>query len=393
MMMEERVEIESAPRPSFEFYVTDHSANPAKDRSREELKELYLDVKKDGITSVRYDWNWRDVEAAPGKYNRGVLGHYQEAAEAMAEAGLSAPTIILSNPPAWAVELYKSDKEQFFLAYQRYVDQVKDCLLKLPTGEKISRIQILNELNNSIYTPIALEDIPRLCQITRETMSEYNPEIKLVGTVIADKLQTKVADRLGLGEGIEDFLVKLKTIAKYFDSIAVDYYPGVWRVPLKEIFGIDEDLKREMRDLDLLQKVFEEIATWGKEYEVGEVGFPSNSPWRSERLQRYFYDVFFRTFRKMMMEMREKGLPLPSRIGLYQAVDNAPSSRTGKILRKTPWPEHDFGLRDKSGRRKHILQKNLPRENQESDPSRLKWLIDYLNNLPDPISKPPALEP
>jgi len=60
----------------------------------------------------------------------------------MHEAGLEAPTIILSNPPKWAVELYKTDKEKFFTAYQDYVEQVKDSLAQTG-GEKNSLVEAL----------------------------------------------------------------------------------------------------------------------------------------------------------------------------------------------------------------------------------------------------------
>ena len=41
----------------------------------------------------------------------------------MEEVGLDAPTIILSNPPKWAVELYRKDKEKFFEEYRKIKQQ------------------------------------------------------------------------------------------------------------------------------------------------------------------------------------------------------------------------------------------------------------------------------
>lgn len=52
-----------------DFYVTDHSADTAETGSPEKLRELYADVKRDDVDSVRYDWNWRSVEPKEGEWS------------------------------------------------------------------------------------------------------------------------------------------------------------------------------------------------------------------------------------------------------------------------------------------------------------------------------------
>lgn len=361
----------------FKINITDHSADLKKNINKDQLRELYTDIKKDGINSVRYDWHWRNIEPAPGSYDNDSLTHYAEAKEAMAESGLEAPTIILSNPPEWAKKLYQEDKEKFFEAFRNYADAVV-ASLQNAGEEKVSRVQILNELNNTIYTPVALEDIPKLCEITQESFKIYNPDIKLSCTVIAGNIQN-VGKKFGMGEPIQEFLPKLKEVADSFDSIAVDYYPGTWHMPAGQL--ATGNFKEMFKNLELLKETFEELATWGKEYELGEVGISTNTSLRDEKTQRYFFDVFFRSFRQLMVDMRSRGLKLPNRIGLYQAINDAPIEQNwkDKILRKIS-PEGDFGMRTEKGERKLILRGNrhiaeLPGSQQESQLSRI---INYL---------------
>lgn len=358
-----------------EFYITDHSADNPDTGSPEKLRELYTDVKKDGIESVRYDWHWRNVEPKPGEYSEGHLGRYRQAKEIMEEVGLREPTIILSNPPEWAVKLYNEDKEKFFSAYRAYVEEVKNSLSRAQ-GEKIFKIQILNELNNTIYTPVKVGDLPEMCRITREVFRDYNPDVKLMATVIASNT-IKYSGTLA-----EQYLPELNKIKNSFDIIAVDYYPGLWHLPVSGSPSLrpSEIFKHMVKQTELLQKTFEEIATWGKEYELGEVGLPTKKLWGGEKGQRYFYDAFFRAFKQLLLDLRSRGIKLPSRVGFYEAIDEPPRTLKGKILRKTPFPEHDMGMRKGGGERKLVLQgsPHLSEEERRRQKSQLSKIINYL---------------
>ena len=343
---------EKAPGFDFDFYITDHSADNADTGSPETLRELYADIKKDGVQSVRYDWRWTHVEPASGTWSEEHLERYKKAKEIMHEVGLEVPTIILSNPPAWAVELYSKDKEKFFDAYRKYAERVRDALMQAE-GPKVARVQVLNELNNRLYTPITAEDLPRVLEITRDVFNTYNPEIKLMVSVAASNT-TKL-----VGESIEEYLPKLKAIKDGFDTLAVDYYPGLWHLTIKDIPTIHpkEIFKRMVTDLGALEKVYAEIATWDKDYELGEVGLPTKKLWGGEKAQRYFYNAFFRAYKHLLVDLRSRGVKLPSQVGFYEAMDEPPKNLKGKILRTTPFPEHDMGLRDAKGKRKSALER------------------------------------
>jgi hypothetical protein len=378
-----------------DFYVTDHSPDNADTGDPEKLRELYADIKRDGVTSVRYDWHWRNVEPKPGELSGEHLDRYQVAKEIMAEVGLEPPTIILSNPPKWAVELYKTDKEKFYIEYRKYTEAVKERLAAAG-GEKVSRVQILNELNNTIYTPVATEDMLRLAEITRAVFRDYNPELKLMITVIAANLTGFAGQG---GTPIEQYLPELEKIKDSFDDIAVDYYPGMWHLqtgddpklrPLEIIRRMKEDpeeLFKEMaKQIGPLKAIFEKIASWGKEYELGEVGSPTQEPWEKEeehgKPQRYFYDVFFKEFKKMLVDFRSRNVPLPSRVGFYEAMDEPPRTMMGKFLKEmTPFPEHSLGMREGSGERKPILRGS---PHTGKGPSQLSKIISYLRS---PVEK------
>lgn len=367
------------------FYTTDHSPDFEDTGNPDALRNLYTDIKKDGITSVRYDWRWNKTEPKPEKFEDAINERYTNALEIMHETGLESPTIVLSSIPDWALELYKTDKEKFFAEYKVYLEHVKKNLVEASekTGTLVERFQVLNELNNTVYTPIAATDIPRLCHITREVLADYNPNMKLVGTVFAGNLPEVIKKAtfgtVNLGTPIDEFLAENESMLREFDTIAIDYYPGMWHIPLTEA---RENKKEIFKQLGLLQKTMETIASWGVEYELGEVGIQTNIPGMSashnEDRQRYFYDVFFKAFKHMLLDFQKNGTTLPTSVGLYQAADEAPRSLVGKILRKvTPFPEHDMGMRKKDLSRKEILLGN--RHKQDRGASQLSKIVRYMN--------------
>lgn len=347
----------------------------------------YADIARDGVQSVRYDWRWNLIEGQQGEISGEHLVRYGAAKAEMEAAGLEAPTVVLSSVPDWAKELYASkkegDKEKFFGAWQSYIEQVKDVLQK-SGGKKISTFQILNELNNPVFTPVKTEDLPRMCEIARNALHDYNPDAKLLGTLLASN-----TTRFVLGTPIMKYLPKFEEVKDGFDAIAVDYYPGMWHVSprisnllhsgnLKETVThpVRSAYKDMVKNTELLEDVLTRIAKWGKPYEIGEAGAWSRGTLgNSEKSQRYFYDAFSRAFKQLMLKFRKEGIPLPSRIGFYEAMDEG-VEKTGPAA----WAEKDWGMRDSQGRRKMILQgsPHLPGEARAKQPSQLKKIISYL---------------
>ena len=361
------------------FYITDHSADSDNTGSPEKLRELYTDIKKDGIDSVRYDWRWKNIEKNPGTYDQESLQRYAGAKNIMEEAGLKEPTIILSDIPDWAKKLYQEgEKEEFFAVFQEYAEQVAQSLMKCDGG-KVSKIQILNELNNKIFTPVSIEDLPKLCQIARAAFAEYNPDIKLTGTLLVSNLN--YVSRMGME--INQYLTEFEKIKGSFDTLAVDYYPGVWDYAINR--ETLKSTKKLFRQMEPLKKVFQKLSEWGVDYELGEVGCPTMKFISNEKKQRYFYDTFFRAFRQMLVEMKKEGFNnMPSRVGFYSAIDEM---LTGSIeeTKDTIKAGPGFGMRDIEGERKEILLGNRHVfEGEDRGPSQLSRIIKYMNT---PVKK------
>ncbi len=191
------------------------------------------------------------------------------------------------------------------------------------------------------------------------------------------------------------FFPKLKTISDKFDKVAIDYYPGGWQRPISGEGGKIVNLvkrvilpgkaayKEMFVEMDLFKETAEEVASWGKQYELGETGFPTKGAfWGDEQRQRYFYDSFFRHFKHLMVDFKARGVPLPDKLGFYQAQNEPPRNFIGKLMRKTPYPEFDWGMRDEKGKRRAILQGSLraPEQVRASQESRLSRIIHYMKS-------------
>jgi len=353
-----------------EVYTTDHSPDflIRGDEGYDVLIEFYQWIRRLGIDSVRYDWRWKLFEPSPSEFNRWQLSDYLKPIEVAGSCGLGLPTIVLSSVPGWAEDLYRKekDRERFFCRFERFITEVG---LSLRSHKKVVRFQVLNELNTNAFHKMDMADIPRMCSYIRQILHPYNPEIKLMATIVAGDvisflarpLVAKLAKPFIKTIGAIEFLDKYEKILRgSFDIIGVDYYPGMFHRPLSKKFD----------DLDLLKEVFEKLASWGIQYELAETGFPTARIWSSEEMQKLFYATFFKALKKLLIELRDKGVQLPSRIGIYQAQDEDPlngATILGKIIRAIHF-EHNMGWR-KSDRALKLVAR--PDESGESTISRL----------------------
>jgi len=391
---------EKGESPNVEFFVTDHNLLYEDRSSDEHQREIYTEMNKHGLDSVRFDLWWKELAPeANNEHRQEIVERYANAIRMMKEEGLTPPTLVISNPPAWAQELYNSGKKEAYLeAYQAYLDDVAK-VIELSGGESYS-LQVFNEINHSLlFKYVDIDDLPRIAQMIRDTVGKVQSDVKLSTSLIIANMNEKIANvQNQLPE--EDvttigFIKKHEALLREnFDIISFDYYPGVWHMPIADANLI---LKDVYKNLDALREVCEVVASWGKEYEIGEVGFPTNSPYNSEKRQRYFYDTFFKAFREMLVDFKERGIKAPSRVGLYETEDEANISFGGimeKILKNpiihnlsklTPNPEHDFGLKKAGGKPKMILKGNRHKkiggdfESVKDDESQLSKIISYVN--------------
>lgn len=405
--------------PHIEFLVTDHSTRYPERFSPEELKELYSEMKHHGISSIRFDMDWNKMAKASGEWDRETIDRYVETLKIVEKVGMKPSTLVLSSPPEWAQQLYKKDKESYFRNYEEYMRTVAEAVSQ--AGTKIHSVQLFNEINNSfLFKFVDVADLPRCAAIVRDTIGKTQPGLKLATSLIVGNINDNVGRFTG-AEDIENFLEKHGQMLKEnFDVISVDYYPGVWHLPLGEekskissllgkgsaktrimqrVSSVEgaanpKHLNATFKNLEMLKKTFERIAKLGIDYEIGETGFPTNVPYSTEDRQRYFYDSFFRAFRQLLVDFASRDIPLPKRVDLYETQDEENTGFGGitdkllklpgvqKLTRLTPNPKHNFGLKKKSGEAKSILRGRRYSKDETLDAgdlSQLQKIILYTN--------------
>lgn len=343
--------------PLLEVFITHHS-NDFKDDTPERLKATFKNLSEMGVNSQRFDIRWNRVKPSREEVNNEYLAKSGDIAKTAKEEGLSS-IIVLSSPPKWAMELYKTDKKAFFEEYRNYVSGVNEALGAF--GVKPLTIQIFNELNNTVYTPKEiLGDLPQFCAIAREV---FGSDVKLTGTMIVGNLTDKLT-RTGLQTGVMKFLSENGEILRNsFDVISVDYYPGLYHLPLKDAGG---KIKKLFGQTGYLEEVLKKISGWGKEIEIGEVGFPTLKGIDgikrvgNDRRQRYAFDVFARAVRPLIERCGIK------RIGFYQAFDETPTE-LGVL---------NFGLWKKDGSPKSVVQNS-----QVGKDKKIRKVIPQLGNI------------
>lgn len=429
--------MESSPSPEekeglgIDFFISDHNTN-FQEIPIEQERELYADMKRHGVGTVRFDIGWKEIAPQAGGWDRPFLERYADILKTIQEVGMTPPTIVLSNPPKWAQELYKTDKEKYFEAYEEYIGSAAKLIEQ--SGTKAYSVQLFNEVNNAIlYKFVDTADLPRCAEIARRALSAIQPDIKIATSLIVGNISDGWPENVpfvGRKEDrppTEEYLDKNGAMLKEnFDLVQLDYYPGVWHLPI----GAEEStagnllgrkdpetetnpsdrftprsLNATINNFALFKKVAERLSALGIPYEIGESGFPTNTPYSTEDRQRFAYDTYFRALRQTLIDFKRRGIALPERVGIFQIQDGENPGYGGfldKILkskggqrgsRLNPNPENDWGLRKKSGEAKSILEekrKQLPtkaaeagkrtldRDNQ-NEISQLSKIIKYVN--------------
>lgn len=357
------------------FQLTDHSLRDPESGSPDTFRALCKDIKINGGDALRTDFDWNHVEVRQGQLDLPLIQRFIKGIEIIREEGLE-PVIVLSNAPKWAKEMYKKgDKEGFYAAWESF-NQTALAVLESVPGEPVKEIQVLNELNNPVYSQIDPEDISSVAGITRRVFEGYNPDIKLVASMLVADIP-EYMHKGGFAETIKTYLPKFETHAKgAFDIISLDYYPGAWYRPIHEQSGLKRKLeifrkviapntkgyKEMFTEFGLLQEVAERVASWGKEYEIDEIGFPTKGMyWGNERRQRYAYDVHTRKLKEMLVDFRKRNIPLPTGIGTYMAKDEPVKGIVGTLRKLIPDPEPFWGQRTAEGKPKLILKGAIER--------------------------------
>jgi hypothetical protein len=203
-----------------------------------------------GGEGVRTDIFWKEIEPTRGITDTDQVAFYQNYFRIAAEINVK-PLVIFSNPPEWAIQLYRSgNKEEFWIAYESYVR-----LATIMVKEYTEHYQLWNEANH-IIDIINEDDDWELIYRAGVIVRSLDPTAMLSVNVMANVL------------GWEESVTRwVQNAGEYIDVIGIDHYPGTWAG-----FNYTDWTPVET----LIRRINDESDLWyGKYGAVMETGFSS----------------------------------------------------------------------------------------------------------------------
>ncbi len=182
--------------------------------------ELLINYAKDlGAQYIRFDVRWNVVEPKKGLFNMTALARYKHIIEYMENLGIYPIVIVGTGIPGWAVNPLESNPTAFLNYAKQYAAKVSKYL-----GSYVTYYQLGNELNhpaNIILKPYLVPIAPQYIAALGKGVKSGNPYyIGIVNVYV------------GIGASLPEWSLALitwiKLSGKYFDIIAIDYYPGTW---------------------------------------------------------------------------------------------------------------------------------------------------------------------
>ncbi len=277
-----------SPTPIERTVFITHHAPDMENLSVEQFTRISGELKKMGFSEHRFDVRWKSWAPDQQKRNDAYIQRSANLAKAAYSQGLD-PLVILSTPPGWTYRNKSSAQIQtVFQEYAREVKRQFDI-----AGVPIPTIQILNELNNPVYTPSRfLKELPTLTQSVKEIFGA----------------QTDVTATMVIAEpwaNIEPFMEKHQRELSALTSIGLDFYPGSYQfnknmlkpksgqivshqvleaIATKGMKNIRPDflalLQDQMTDVHEFTKAIERAKNLfpDKQIDLGEFGFPTLEP-------------------------------------------------------------------------------------------------------------------
>lgn len=265
-----------------------HHAPDMDSVSVEQFSTISIELKKMGFSEHRFDIRWKSFAPKKDIQNNVYLARSADMAKAAYTNGLK-PLVILSTPPTWAYRGKSS--EQIQTSFTEYAKSVKDQFDI--RGVPITSVQILNELNNPIYSPTKL--IREIPQFTRSIKNIFGEHVDVSSTMVIAKPWANS----------ESFMEKHRSSLDALTSIGLDFYPGTYQMNksmLKPSSGIT--ISRQMLEaiasggtknvrhdfLSLLEEQLTDVHQFTKALEktkelfpkanidLGEFGFPTLDP-------------------------------------------------------------------------------------------------------------------
>jgi len=284
-----------------------------------------------GFSQHRFDIRWKTWKPDRKSHNNDYIKRSVDLAKAAHSQGLE-PLVILSTPPRWAYRKASSKKLQ--QAFREYAQAVKHHFDA--EGVPIQAIQVLNELNNPVYTPPRfVKELPALIDNVKDI---FGPQTDVSATMVIAKPWTK----------IESFMERHRTKLSRLTSIGLDFYPGTYQLNktmLRPRSGkivshqileavASKGMKNVRRDfLSLLNEQLSDIHEFSSaiqkvralfptmNIDLGEFGFPTLHPIQKRNPRHQILQ------RRAIQKISEAMLPVLNehnvrKIGFYELFDD-----------------------------------------------------------------------
>ncbi len=225
------------PHTERSVFITHHTPD-METISVEQFSTISGELKKMGFSEHRFDIRWKAFAPTKDTQNTARITRAAHLAKAAYAQGLE-PLVILSTPPAWAYKGKSSEHIQS--AFTQYAKSVKAEFDAV--GVPVKTVQILNELNNPVYTPKKL--IKELPQFAQSIKGIFGNETDVTATMSIAKPLTN----------IERFMEKHTTQLNSLTSIGLDFYPGAYQ--------FNKNMLKPKSGLTVSRQALEAIATGG----------------------------------------------------------------------------------------------------------------------------------
>lgn len=256
--------------------------------SIEQFGRISAELKKMGFSEHRFDIRWKAWAPDSTKRNDAYIKRSADLAKAAYAQGLD-PLVILSTPPGWAYR--NKSSEAITRTFTDYATAVKNQFDE--AGVPVPTIQILNEVNNPMYTPPRLlKELPALTQVVKDV---FGPQTDVTATMMIAKPWANV----------EPFMEKHRDELSALTSIGLDFYPGMYQfnktmlrphsgkvvahqaleaIATKGMNNVRRDflelLEDQLTDVHEFSKALEKARKLfpDKQIDLGEFGFPTLEP-------------------------------------------------------------------------------------------------------------------
>ena len=312
-----------------------------------------------GARGVRSDIFWDEIR--PSRNTTWDASKVDFYTQYFREAGqvLGGSIVILSGPPAWAKQLFQTNRTDFFAEWSAYLQKAIEIVGDSP----VLAWQLWNEMNHvpSAWINTDQEAVCKIFNMAGEAVAKRSIK-NLRGShaprfvnVMADDPNLPTVGLQGWRNALNRWLNTTHCAGSVIDGIGLDHYPGTWT------------LSRSLTDWSPLRELLDRVRVdkgapgWqGKLPAVMETGFSTwNTVLAPESRQTAFCDQSLDTILAMLRshhsQIHADASPSPIIVNFYQLIDEDTTSARGGIRSEVRARD-----RNNNGARSHLSVHLLP---------------------------------